>query len=102
MWTNCNLSIGARSVFPHTYRSPKPDPPGYNGCPGPQPKHTTAQFALYNLRQDPGEMVDVQEKFPEVVSELEKLADQYREELGDAHTNQTGTERRAPAQVKRN
>lgn len=87
-------------VFPHVHRTYKKNSPGYDGWPGPQP-NDTAQFALYNLRMDPGETLDVQGEFPEVVAELEKLADQYREELGDDLTNQEGTERRPPAQVDR-
>ncbi|MEO5603805.1 MAG: hypothetical protein ABIR06_23000 [Cyclobacteriaceae bacterium] len=56
---------------------------------------------LYNLRMDPGETLDVQGKFPEVVQELSKLADEYRKELGDDLTNKEGADIRPAAQVSR-
>lgn len=87
-------------VFSHSYRSYKKNPPGYDGWPGKQ-ESLTAKYALYNLRSDPGETVDVQEKFPTVVGELNELADQYRITLGDDLRHMEGTERRAHAQVKR-
>lgn len=87
-------------VFTHSYRSYKMNPPGYDGWPGKQVA-LTADYALYNLRSDPGETVDVQERFPIVVGELNALADQYRNTLGDDLRNMKGTERRAHAQVKR-
>jgi arylsulfatase len=51
------------------------------------------------MRRDPGETLDVKEKFPEVVTELKALADKYRQDLGDELTGQQGTGRRAPAKV---
>ncbi len=86
-------------VFPHSYRSYKQDLPGQDGWPGPT---TTmeAEFALYDLSRDPGETLDLQELFPEVVAELEALADEYREKLGDNLTGHEGTERREPARVE--
>ena len=86
-------------VFPHPHRTYYQNIPGYDGWPGGQPNDTTA-LALYDLRLDPGESVDVKEKFPEVVGELKKLADEYRRSLGDALTKQTGSEVRPAAQVK--
>lgn len=87
-------------VFPHVHRTYKKNLPGYDGWPGAQPSDTT-QRALYNLRMDPGETLDVQEKFPEVVKELTALADQYRRELGDDLTHHAGTARRPAAVVSR-
>lgn len=87
-------------VFPHIHRTYKKNLPGYDGWPGDQPSDT-ASFALYNLRMDPGETLDVQEGFPQVVSELQKLADRFRMELGDDLTGKEGTERRPAAQVDR-
>lgn len=87
-------------VFPHLHRTYKKNLPGYDGWPGAQPNDTT-QLALYNLRMDPGETLDVQNKFPEVVAELKDIADQYRAELGDDLTNQNGSARRPSARVDR-
>ncbi len=87
-------------VFPHVHRTYLKNLPGYDGWPGEQPNDTT-QLALYNLRMDPGETLDVQGKFPEVVQELNILADEYRKELGDDLTKQQGAEIRPAAQVSR-
>lgn len=51
-------------------------------------------LALYDLRRDPGEEYDVQSMYPEIVKELEAVARQAREDLGDALTKQEGTRRR--------
>lgn len=87
-------------VFPHAHRTYYKALPGYDGWPGPQPQDTTAR-ALYDLYLDPGETVNVESSFPEVVAELEKLAEEYRASLGDALTNREGLEVRPAAQVKR-
>lgn len=86
-------------VFPHSYRSYKHDLPGQDGFPG-ETTTVEAEFALYNLRTDPGETLDVQELHPDVVDELSELAEQYRDELGDSLTDHEGSERRPPAQVE--
>ncbi|MBA7550212.1 hypothetical protein ES705_42722 [subsurface metagenome] len=56
--------------------------PGNDGWPGPYANDTT-EFALYNLRRDPGEEYNVKELYPEVVVELEALAEKARVDLGD-------------------
>lgn len=86
-------------VFPHQYRTYKQNLPGYDGFPGPQP-NASATLALYDLSRDPGETLDVKEHFPEVVKELQALADKYRQELGDDLTNMPGTARRPAAKVQ--
>lgn len=85
-------------VFPHKARSYKLNLPGYDGFPGAQP-NVDAPLALYDLQSDPGETLDVQVKFPEVVKDLQALADTYRQTLGDALTNVNGTENREPGKV---
>lgn len=87
-------------VFPHAHRTYYKNTPGYNGWPGEQPQDTTG-LALYDLRLDPGETVDVKSEFPEVVDELGRLADQYRDELGDALSNRAGKAIRPAARVTR-
>jgi arylsulfatase A-like enzyme len=86
-------------VFPHEHRTYKKNPPGQDGWPGAQPKDT-AEIALYNLQTDPGETLDLKEEFPQVVAELEKLANKYRDELGDDLTRHEGKERRPAARVE--
>ncbi len=87
-------------VFPHVHRTYKKNPPGYDGWPAPQPSDTT-ELALFDLRTDPGETLDVQNQFPDVVRELTALADQYRRELGDDLTGHKGVARRPAAVVSR-
>lgn len=58
----------------------------------------TTELALYNLDTDPGETKNVAAQFPEVVTELTRLAQRYRQELGDTLTHSTGSEIR-PAGV---
>ena len=41
------------------------------------------QPVLYNLRTDPGESQDVAEENPEVVGQLQRLAEEMRKELGE-------------------
>lgn len=85
-------------VFQHKGRTYKQNLPGYDGFPGPQP-NVDVPFALYDLNSDPGETLDIQAQFPEVVKELEALADQYRQTLGDDLRKIKGTERREPGKV---
>ena len=84
-------------VFPHKSRSYKSNPPGRDGFPGPT-SQIDVPLALYDLSTDPGETMDVQEQHPDVMKQLETLADTYRQELGDDLTNVEGTGRR-PAGV---
>src|SRR3546814_12909543 len=82
------------------YRTYLQDIPGYDGYPGKVRKVPTGQ-ALYNLSSDPGETVDVQEAFPEVVQDLMAVAERYRQSLGDDLTGRKGNERREPGDRKR-
>jgi arylsulfatase len=69
-------------VFPHPHRSYKNVLPGNDGWPGPY-QTDTATYSLYDLRRDPGEAYDVKDLYPEVVADLEILAEKPREDLGD-------------------
>ena len=76
-------------VFPHESRSYKNVLPKNDGHPGPYSKFT-AEYALYNLRRDPGEEYNVKELYPEIVKELEDLAEVARNDLGDDLNNRIG------------
>ncbi|HEU4607366.1 MAG TPA: arylsulfatase, partial [Chitinophagaceae bacterium] len=84
-------------VFPHKSRSYKAHPPGHDGFPGPT-SQIDVPLALYDLSTDPGETMDVQQLHPDVVKQMEALADKYREDMGDDLTHVEGTGRR-PAGV---
>jgi arylsulfatase len=72
---------------------------GMDGWPG-KYASDTAYLALYDLRSDPGETLDLKEKYPEIVSQLTVIADRYRKELGDDLTKQTGYGVRPAAKVE--
>lgn len=73
-------------VFAHPSRTYKNAPPGQNGFPS-KFGQVNVPKALYDLRTDPGETLDVQSIHPDVVKRLEIIADKYRKDLGDDLTN---------------
>ena len=78
-------------VFPHTYRSYENVEPGENLYPGPYGKGE-AGLELYNLDSDIGEKINLIEKFPLIVKDLEDLGKRARNILGDKLTNQIGSQ----------
>ena len=86
-------------VFPHESRSYKNVLPKNDGHPGPYSKFT-AEYALYNLRRDPGEEYNVKELYPEIVKELEDLAEIARNDLGDDLNNRIGNNIREPGTIE--
>ena len=71
---------------------------GDDGYPG-QYASDSVKLALYDLRTDPGETLDVKEKYPDIVRELTAIADRYRKKIGDDLTKEPGTEIRPAAKV---
>lgn len=80
-------------VFPHNHRSYENVLPGNDGFPGPY-SPGKAQYALYNLRRDPGERYDVKEQHPDIVARLEEIAEQARTDIGDKLSEREGNNRR--------
>jgi len=88
-------------VLPHkgrTYRNMKP---GMDGWPGPTGTETVKSAELYDLRRDPGEWYDVAAYYPALVKELEALAEEARQDLGDDITKRPGLNRRKAGIVKK-
>jgi len=81
-------------IFPHHYRSYEDVMPGNDGYPGPYKKGLQDTLALYDLRRDPGERYNVIEMHPEIVTDLQKLAQKARKDLGDNLTGEAGENRR--------
>jgi arylsulfatase A-like enzyme len=55
---------------------------------------------LYNLREDVGESVNLYDTQPDVVKELEAVAEEFRQTLGDARHNREGAEIRPIGRVE--
>ena len=75
--------------FPHSYRSLNGRPGGQGGLPT-NYKQLKIGRALYDLKNDVRETVDVLDRFPEVVARLDAAAEQARADLGDRLTRRTG------------
>ena len=86
-------------VFPHMHRSYAGCVPGHDGLPGPT-RTLHADFALYDLANDPGETRDVKDQHPDLVAELQTLAAEARADLGDDLQKQPGSGRRPPGRVR--
>lgn len=87
-------------VFPHPGRTYEGFAPGNDGQPGGANENFNFESALYDLRRDPGERYNVKDTYPEIVAELEKIAAEAREDLGDDLTGNPGKNRREPGRIK--
>ncbi len=85
-------------VFPHEHRSYEGLQPGQGGVNG-DTKQVTTELALYDLRRDPGERYDVQATYPNVVKELQQIAEEARQDLGDDLLNIKGQNVREPGRI---
>ena len=87
-------------VFPHPGRTYEGFEPGVDGSAGKVNESHAIAGGLYDLRRDPGERYDLSAFYPEVVKELEALADEARADMGDDLRNVTGPNRRDPGKVE--
>jgi len=85
-----------KMVLPHTFRTLNGRAGGINGRPVKYETLPLQQPHLYELVKDPGESNDVAASHPAVVERLLALADEAREDLGDALTQKKGTGNREP------
>lgn len=81
--------------FPHKYNTLAGKAGGKDGKPAPY-QQAEIGLALFDLAKDIGEKNDVSKAHPEIVQQLQKLADAIREELGDSATKQLGKGKRQP------
>jgi len=88
-------------VLPHTHRTYEGVLPGNDGFPGPY-AWKEAEYALYDLRRDPGERYDVKDLYPEIVAEIETLVEKARQDLGDDLTERTGKNVRESGRLEDN
>jgi len=86
-------------VFPHPGRTYEGFAPGKDGMPGQNNENFNFEGGLYDIRRDPGERYNVKETYPEIVAELEKIAAEAREDLGDDLTKNPGKNRREPGKL---
>jgi len=77
-------------VLPHIGRTYEGFAPGMNGHAGATNERRQYELGLYDLRRDPGERYDVKNVYPDIVTALQQLAEEAREDMGDAVTNRKG------------
>lgn len=86
--------------FPHNYRTMEGQQPGKDGLPGNYVYLDLNEIELYDLSEDPGEITNVAAQNPEVVEEIEQLADAMRNKLGDSLKDIEGTENRPAGTIE--
>jgi len=77
-------------VLSHPGRTYKGFDPGNDGFPGKVNENAAITPALYDLRRDPAEQYDVMAAFPDIARELERVAEEARQDLGDELTERRG------------
>jgi len=80
--------------FSRTYRSLNGRPGGIDGIPVKYDMNIIEQNELYNLKNDPRELYNVYNEFPEIAKKMEELGEKARIELGDNLTGIKGVENR--------
>ena len=86
--------------LPHGYRSMEGRPGGTGGAPTKYTYGVAQGLSLYDLDTDPTEMNDVKDSHPEVLKHMLVIAEQARQDLGDALSEREGTGRREPGRVE--
>ncbi|HDZ06772.1 hypothetical protein LCGC14_0243030 [marine sediment metagenome] len=85
--------------FPHRYRTMNGQEPGKDGLPGNYKMIDLNQIELYNLETDISETKNVATKNPKVVAEIQQLANDMRNRLGDSLFDMEGAENRLPGRI---
>jgi arylsulfatase A-like enzyme len=76
--------------FPHGYSTLGGRPGGRGGQPVPY-EQAKIDLSLFDLENDRGETTNVADQHPEIVAQIQRLADRMRAELGDSATKQQGS-----------
>ena len=87
-------------VLPHKGITYVGNDPGKDGWPGKTTSVTITEAELYDLRRDPGERYNVVSVYPDIARELQALATEARNDLGDDIMKIEGVNRRKPGMVK--
>lgn len=87
-------------VFPHRFRTYEETLPKNGGYGGAVENKRIDSLALYDLRRDPGERYNVLDLYPDKVTELQKIAEKARADLGDNLTKRPGANLRKAAVIK--
>ena len=85
--------------LPHTYTTLGGRPGGHGGTPAKYEPRKLIKAELYDLVADISETTDVAAQHPDLVQRLEAVAEQARNELGDALTKRVGKGQREPGRV---
>jgi arylsulfatase A len=85
--------------FPHAYRTLAGRPGGTGGQPAPY-EQAKIELSLFDLEVDPGETTNVAQEHPDIVAEIQTLADEMRADLGDSLTKRQGAGLRAAGQLQ--
>lgn len=91
---------GWKLIFPHEHRTYEENAPGKNGLPG-KLSSKSSVLELYDLRRDPGERYNVIDSYPEIVKELNIIANDARSDIGDNLTNSPGKNRRESGKINK-
>jgi arylsulfatase A len=84
-------------VFPHQFRSLTGEP-GQDGLPAGYSQQK-CELGLYHLESDRNETKNVASDHPEIVQQLQELAEAMRAQLGDSLTQTQGMEIRPPGRL---
>mgnify|MGYP003331613906 FL=1 len=76
--------------FSRSYRSLNGRTGGVDGIPVKYDMNIIEQNELYNLKDDPGELYNIYNEFPEIAKKMEELGEKARIELGDNLTGIKG------------
>ncbi|GEO23632.1 arylsulfatase [Cyclobacterium qasimii] len=83
--------------FPHRYRTlPENFVKPSNGIPGKYEMTDLKEMELYDLEKDPSETKNVIEEYPEVLNKMRAMADNARNDMGDALQGIEGKNVRLP------